>query len=396
MMNLKSLQAKLNGKTEEELKELLETLEYDKNKYVLIENKDKVSGQMFDFTDEYKKELVYAITAPFDNVTFSNGLDRDAYLKIDELLSDGYECVDYTENTVYSSCAAILTGKEENDIYVFIFEKGNEESEVLINCKNGEFLQGSYKSVERQSNSVKQQYDFVIKALDKLEQDYHFERPFAARLLNISLIFYFNDQYMPSNALNLKDRFFVDEIVLKTYQTVEEMIKRVPFVEGNYEHGISGELFSRDPNRVYRLVFDKKVAYHVNQTRNLITSVMKQILHLKMESIDTYRDFVRMNGNRYRCINMCLPCSILHMDAEVLDFLFEKGELEDLRMFLQNYVLERRLVNGSNQSSSEMKLRNLPNSTVRALYRKFNQNKKENGNITKEESADEEKKDDSL
>lgn len=358
MMTLRLIQDFMNGKTKNEIDAAVESgrFSFDTDKYQIVSSKNTCSGYMADLMPCYKNEM--------HEMLGRKSLSMDAYMKLDAILSDGFELDREYEEELYVRRADILYGTGKRMVKVYCFKKDNlaaetdtdgtedalnKESfrELILFGKN--LVKGSISMARNRSDAFEAESDEIISRQDFVMELFGTDRKNAAFVTTM---------------LQKKADDEFDEIVENLYDYALLVMNSLSIcsqdewwneyiLKGNHMGKIRNFLFSialpdETMKKNLALLFNRNIPpmtsndeerenkvyiWKVNNVRSVLTACMKKELEdvLWENDIQKYRKFVNSLG-KYEGGATCdigSLVSLIGMEKEVVNFILQHGDKED-------------------------------------------------------------------
>lgn len=358
MMTLRLIQDFMNGKTKNEIDAAVESgrFSFDTDKYQIVSSKNTCSGYMADLMPCYKNEM--------HEMLGRKSLSMDAYMKLDAILSDGFELDREYEEELYVRQADILYGTGKRMVKVYCFKKDNlaaetdtdgtedalnKESfrELILFGKN--LVKGSISMARNRSDAFEAESDEIISRQDFVMELFGTDRKNAAFVTTM---------------LQKKADDEFDEIVENLYDYALLVMNSLSIcsqdewwneyiLKGNHMGKIRNFLFSialpdETMKKNLALLFNRNIPpmtsndeerenkvyiWKVNNVRSVLTACMKKELEdvLWENDIQKYRKFVNSLG-KYEGGATCdigSLVSLTGMEKEVVNFILQHGDKED-------------------------------------------------------------------
>lgn len=358
MMTLRLIQDFMNGKTKNEIDAAVESgkFSFDTDKYQIVSSKNTCSGYMADLMPCYKNEM--------HEMLGRKSLSMDAYMKLDAILSDGFELDREYEEELYVRRADILYGTGKRMVKVYCFKKDNlaaetdtdgtedalnKESfrELILFGKN--LVKGSISMARNRSDAFEAESDEIISRQDFVMELFGTDRKNAAFVTTM---------------LQKKADDEFDEIVENLYDYALLVMNSLSIcsqdewwneyiLKGNHMGKIRNFLFSialpdETMKKNLALLFNRNIPpmtsndeehenkvyiWKVNNVRSVLTACMKKELEdvLWENDIQKYRKFVNSLG-KYEGGATCdigSLVSLTGMEKEVVNFILQHGDKED-------------------------------------------------------------------
>lgn len=358
MMTLRLIQDFMNGKTKNEIDAAVESgrFSFDTDKYQIVSSKNTCSGYMADLMPCYKNEM--------HEMLGRKSLSMDAYMKLDAILSDGFELDREYEEELYVRRADILYGAGKRMVKVYCFKKDNlaaetdtdgtedalnKESfrELILFGKN--LVKGSISMARNRSDAFEAESDEIISRQDFVMELFGTDRKNAAFVTTM---------------LQKKADDEFDEIVENLYDYALLVMNSLSIcsqdewwneyiLKGNHMGKIRNFLFSialpdETMKKNLALLFNRNIPpmtsndeerenkvyiWKVNNVRSVLTACMKKELEdvLWENDIQKYRKFVNSLG-KYEGGATCdigSLVSLTGMEKEVVNFILQHGDKED-------------------------------------------------------------------
>lgn len=358
MMTLRLIQDFMNGKTKNEIDAAVESgrFSFDTDKYQIVSSKNTCSGYMADLMPCYKNEM--------HEMLGRKSLSMDAYMKLDAILSDGFELDREYEEELYVRRADILYGTGKRMVKVYCFKKDNlaaetdtdgtedalnKESfrELILFGKN--LVKGSISMARNRSDAFEAESDEIISRQDFVMEMFGTDRKNAAFVTTM---------------LQKKADDEFDEIVENLYDYALLVMNSLSIcsqdewwneyiLKGNHMGKIRNFLFSialpdETMKKNLALLFNRNIPpmtsndeerenkvyiWKVNNVRSVLTACMKKELEdvLWENDIQKYRKFVNSLG-KYEGGATCdigSLVSLTGMEKEVVNFILQHGDKED-------------------------------------------------------------------
>lgn len=328
----------MNGKSREFIEDAIEsgTLSFDPEKYEIKESEKKMSGYKPGFTKKYKREM--------NLILGGIKADNDVYIKLDSLLTDGYEFSDVYEEMLYPDRSSIYRGFEKQNALVFCFKKdsisGEDDSERQVIVANGKLVKGSismatYRSdyYERVCADVIDRQDYIMDMFDvnretaayittmlhKYDED-RFEDT-AEQMYNFIYNSMMQISIQPENAKHIEDF-----LLSKSRMKISEALIRLAGSNDVYE-------------KLLRTLTRSRWPYKWHAIQDIVIGGMRKEISfiLKSGNIEKYRDFAEKAGKYPGGFthNVRTAAEIAGMDKELREFLMKHGDEDDLSQYMR-------------------------------------------------------------
>lgn len=358
MMTLRLIQDFMNGKSKSEIDEAVESgkLSFDTGKYQIVSSENTYSGYMADLMPCYKNEM--------HEMLGRKSLSMDAYMKLDAILSDGFELDREYEEELYVRRADILHGTGKRMVKVYCFKKDalavetdadglddelNKESfrELILFGKN--LVKGSISMARNKSDAFEAESDEVISRQDFVIELFGTDRKNAAFVTTmlqkktddefdeiVENLYDYALLVMNNLSICSQDEWWNEHILKGQYVgKIRNLLFSIALPDETMKKNLS-MLFNRNippipsndegrENKVYR--------WKVNNVRSILTACMKKELEdvLWENDIQKYRKFVNSLG-KYEGGATCdigSLASLTGMEKEVVNFILQHGDRED-------------------------------------------------------------------
>lgn len=373
MEKLTHIQNYLDGKTDKEVEEAVVSgrISFDGKKYRLMVSDAKMSGYVADFTEQYKTIMQEIL----GRGVFAPGV----YVKLDDILADGYEFERTDETELYVSGRDIFRGTGKSPVTIYRFRDGDNTRELLVS--RGDIVKGSLAMAERTSSYLESKYEDLAERQEYVCDVMGVSRALASHVttslrslddetfdMTVDHLFAFSRQVMERLSIRHGGRQgFRYAFTIQPDKGDAEGYKKIVdtlfhFVGSNAE--MLKMLKMLVNGGTARRTEDRGINEHaVKMTREIIISAMRKEIRdiISEENIATYRNFVSSLGqyDDGYTQDILSVAEITGTEGDLLKFVMQHGGESDFMRLMTSTFYDTESKKCRNMSLPETMLRNI-------------------------------------
>lgn len=358
MEKLIDIQSVMNGKREDEIHKAIAMgrIVFDESKYRIAKSSRTISGYAADFTDSYKEKMTSIIPQP---------ASMDVYIKLDGILTEGFEYDDVFEEELYPSPESVFYGMEKSIVKVYNFIKDEETRQVIVNNDDGSLIKKSIKGALTASNYTENNYIEILEKQDYIMDLFGTDRRTASYVVNKlsrkdDEVFYnildslreLSRKFLNNLSANMKSNSgkYGDIFKFCSEHIVRAALFEVAGDDEEIQYALKVMCHSRSNNK-------KQNKFGIYKIRDLIKADMKEeMLNLLMSNdIELYRNALRAMAMQ----NISYTANLTDTEKETASFLLKHGTYDDFSAYMQNITYTK---------DNEVVVNSLPDEIVERLY----------------------------
>lgn len=342
LQNIRFIQDRLNGKTKTEVEAavLNGSIAFDERKYVIIQSERTISGYIADFTDEYKKTMDNILS----NVKTNDDYEKDVYIKLDSILSDGYVLNEIIEEEMYDGVNNIFLGEGKQKVHVFRFTNGECTKELLTS--RGKLVKGSLTMALRNSDLIESRNDILLEKQEYVMDMFGTDQRTAAHVT--TMLHKLDDDSFDDAAEKLYE-FSLDVMNKLAFKGPSGGVVYAEALKSDNHDTVKKYLFKIAGSnagycRILAKMCKESKRYNVLMTRNLIVAGIRKHISdiLEEHDISYYHNFVRNIGDySMDCtMNISMAAEFSDMQQDIMNFLIHYGNKDDFINYMDCHLYD--------------------------------------------------------